>query len=178
MLANEMDSAGVLNDESVARADFAGRLALAYPTSSLITPGWAYRSDSSVRIGSSMAKYLKEHHDISASRLMAHLESKDTVGDAVFSREFLDSTKNRYSLDVVTSDYHAERALRIFSFVFGKSVEIKMQSVPTEEAFSRFESEKASTEAFLRTFVGIAPGDFEAIKVRLFSSHPLYVGKA
>lgn len=178
VLANEMDSAGVLNDESVSRADFAGRLAKADPMSFLITPGWAYRSDSAVRIGHSMAKYLIEHHDISANRVISHLDSKDTVGDAVYSRDFLDSTKDRYSLDVVTSDYHAERALRIFSFVFWESVEIKVHSVPTEKTLSRFESEKASTEAYLRTFLGVAPGDLEAIKIRLLSSHPLYAGKA
>jgi hypothetical protein len=82
VLANEMDSAGVLNDESICRADFAGRLAMAHPMSILITPGWAYRSDSTARIGSSMANYLIEHFGIAPTRLVAHLDSKDTVGDA------------------------------------------------------------------------------------------------
>jgi uncharacterized SAM-binding protein YcdF (DUF218 family) len=178
VLANEMDSAGVLNDESMARADFAGKLAVEHPESILITPGWAYRSDSAVRIGSSMAKYLMQNLDISTGRVVSHLDSKDTVGDAVYCRDFLDKTKAVYSLEVVTSDYHVERALSIFSFVFGESFEVTMHSVPTEKPLSRLEAERASTEAYLRTFVGIAPGDFKAIKFRLFSSHPLYATKA
>jgi uncharacterized SAM-binding protein YcdF (DUF218 family) len=177
VLANEMDSAGVLNQESAARADLAGSLALLYPMATLVTPGWAYRSDSSVRIGSVMRDYLVEHFDIPASRIVSHLDSKDTVGDAVYCREFLDTEEFQYSLDVVTSDYHCKRAFEIFSFVFGDLVDIEVHPVHTGKNLSSREAEESSTEAFQRTFRGVSPGDLNAIKKRLVESHPLYGAK-
>ena len=177
VLANEMDSAGVLNEESAARADLAGKLALNHPMAILVTPGWAYRPDSPVRIGSAMKDYLLENFDIKASRIVSHLDSKDTVGDAIYCREFLDTKKTQYSLDVVTSDYHCQRVLKIFHFVFGDSVAIEVHPVRTEKNLSRQVAEISSTEAFQRTFRGVSPGDLKAIKKRLVESHPLYLAQ-
>lgn len=177
VLANEMNTAGVLNQESAARADLAGSLALLHPMATLVTPGWAYRSDSSVRIGSLMRDYLVEKFDIPESRIVSHLDSKDTVGDAVYCREFLETKKIQYSLDVVTSDYHCKRVFEIFNFVFGDSVDIEVHPVHTGKNISRREAEASSKEAFQRTFLGVSPGDFSAIKKRLVESHPLYGAK-
>jgi uncharacterized SAM-binding protein YcdF (DUF218 family) len=169
-----MDSEGVLNEESAARADVAGKLALFNPTATLVTPGWAYRPDSPVRIGSAMKDYLLEHFDIDASRIVSHLDSKDTVGDAVYCREFLEEKKSQYSIEVVTSDYHCQRAFEIFHFVFGDSIDIDVHPVRTDKNLSNQEAEMSSTEAFQRTFRGVPLGDFNSIKKRLVESHPLY----
>jgi uncharacterized SAM-binding protein YcdF (DUF218 family) len=175
VLANEMDASGALNVESTDRADYAGKLALDYPQARLITPGWGYRSDSEIRIGDSMKGLIVERFKISPANIVSHLDSKDTVGDAVFCREFLDVTGTSYSVEIVTSDYHCNRAQKIFRFVFGELVEIGIHAVSTENPESKFEAESLSTEAFQRTFAGIAPGDFKATKERLFQAHPLYV---
>jgi uncharacterized SAM-binding protein YcdF (DUF218 family) len=175
VLAHEMDASGVLNRESTDRADFAGKLALDNPQAKLVTPGWAYRSDSAIRIGDSMKRFILQRFNISESDVVSHLDSRDTVGDAVYCREFLDNTGNPYSLDLVTSDYHCERALKIFRFVFGNFVEIDVHAVSTKNPESKFERENLSMHAFQRTFSGVASGNFEAIKKRLTEAHPLYI---
>jgi len=175
VLANEMDATGVLNEESAHRAEFAAKLALNDPDAMLVTPGWAYRPDSPIRIGGAMKDHILKRFDLLASNIVSHLDSKDTVGDAVYCRELFEATEFPYSLDVVTSDYHCERAIKIFRFVFGDSVRIKMHQVSTKNPESKCEVEKASTEAFCSTFSGITPGDLQAIKIRLVESHPLYI---
>jgi uncharacterized SAM-binding protein YcdF (DUF218 family) len=175
VLANEMDASGVLNQESADRADFAGKLALEHPKAKLVTPGWAYRPDSSIRIGDSMKDFIHKRFMIPSSNFVSHLDSRDTVGDAVYCRDYFEEIGIAYSLELVTSDYHCQRALKIFQFIFGHSVEIKVHPISTKNPSSRFESEEASTEAFLRTFNSISPGDFEAIKNRLLKAHPLYI---
>jgi uncharacterized SAM-binding protein YcdF (DUF218 family) len=174
VLANEMDANGVLNEESASRAEFAGELALGNPEAKLVTPGWAYRQDSSIRIGKAMKDHILKCFNLAASNIVCDLESKDTVGDAVYCRELFDDTGGPYSVEVVTSDYHCERTLEIFSFVFGSSVDIKIRPVSTKNPASKSETEKDSTLAFRKTFSGIPAGDFTAIKMRLVQEHPLY----
>ena len=174
VLANEMGPTGELNEESTARANFAVQLALMDPQTTLLTPGWAYRPDSSVRIGDAMKDFILRSFDGNSISVVSHLDSKDTVGDAIYCREYIEDLGSSFSLDVVTSDYHRERALRIFRFVFGDTYSIEVHSVRTADPVSRKRSEKLSTEAFYQTFSGIAAGDLKAIKQRLIEFHPLY----
>jgi uncharacterized SAM-binding protein YcdF (DUF218 family) len=178
VLANEMDATGALNEESAHRAEFAAKLALTDPDTKIVTPGWAYRPDSPLRIGAAMKDHILGHCDVPADNILSHLDSKDTVGDAVYCRELLDGKGVHYSLDVVTSDYHCERASQIFRFVFGDSVGLEIHPVPTLNPASKCEAERLSTEAFRKTFSGINAGDFKAIRMRLLESHPLYINTA
>lgn len=174
VLANEMGPAGELNEESAARANLAAKLAAGSPQAKLLTPGWAYRPDSAVRIGDAMKDYILKRLEDKNLDIVSHLDSKDTVGDAIYSREYIEGLGGSFSLDVVTSDYHCERALKIFKFVFGDICSIELHSVPTTDPVSRQSSEKLSTEAFNETFSRIPAGDFKAIKQRLIEFHPLY----
>jgi uncharacterized SAM-binding protein YcdF (DUF218 family) len=176
VLANEMGPTGQLNEESSARANFAVKLAVRASRATLLTPGWAYRPDSLVRIGDAMKEYILGGLDGKSLNIVSDLESKDTVGDAIYCREYIEEMgmAGSFSLDVVTSDYHCERVLKIFRFVFGELCSVTVHSVRTSNPVSREGSEKLSTEAFNNTFAGIAAGDFKAIKQRLIESHPLY----
>jgi uncharacterized SAM-binding protein YcdF (DUF218 family) len=173
-----MGPTGTLNEESAARANFAMKLLVQEPGALVVTPGWAYRPDSLVRIGDAMKDHILKGLNVNGRKIVSHLDSRDTVGDAIFCREYIEAIGGPFSLEVVTSDYHCERALRIFRFVFGDLCSILVHSVRTSHPASREEAEELSTEAFHRTFSGISAGDFKAIKERLFNFHPLYAAES
>jgi uncharacterized SAM-binding protein YcdF (DUF218 family) len=178
VLANEMGPTGALNEESAARANFAMKLLVQEPGAIAVTPGWAYRPDSLVRIGDAMKDHILKGLEVNGRKIVSHLDSRDTVGDAIFCREYIEDIGCSFSLEVVTSDYHCERALKIFRFVFGDLCSILVHSVRTSHPASREEAEELSTEAFHKTFSGITAGDFKAIKERLFNFHPLYAAES
>jgi uncharacterized SAM-binding protein YcdF (DUF218 family) len=174
VLAHEMSSQGVLEAESQARADLVGTLAHTSPDSIVITPGWAYRADSLVAIGDVMREYLTREKGIPELRVISEVRSKDTVGDAVFSRALLSAMGREGKITIVTSGYHISRAETIFRFVFGPKAEILTARVDWQPGELERESELKSLKAFEKTFRGVEPGNLCVILERLYAEHPLY----
>ena len=174
VLAHLMSRTGRLDRESRARADKAIELASTIEPPFIITTGWSYRTDSLIPIGKAMQKYIGVHSRIGKDRILSDVRSKDTVGDAVFSKDLLIAVGDVNSVIVVTSNYHSPRAEEIFNFVYGKSVTIKMAPVPWASTTQVQENEANSLAAFRETFHGINSGDTIGIKQRLLDQHPLY----
>ena len=118
LLAHEMDSNGFLSLESALRADAVGRLARLNPEAMVIAPGWAYRKDTKTPVGQAMKDYLVDTWGIHENRIFVDSHSKDTVGDAVFSRLHVNALGEFDEIVVTTSSYHIGRAMTIFEFVF------------------------------------------------------------
>ena len=57
-------------------------------------------------------------------------DALDTVGEAIFLRLLLPPLRAGARLLVVTSDFHAARAERIFRFVYGTNFELAFEAVP------------------------------------------------
>ena len=176
--AHLMSSTGILNAESKGRCEVASVLFHNLKYDKIIVPGWDYRDDSEVTISSRMKDYLVNNCGLSPSVIIEESRSRDTVGDAVFTRvtleEYFDQITN---LTVVTSDYHVSRAVKIFRFVFGGNIFVNSPgSFVTEYCSSMEHNEIASLEAFENTFKGVAPGDSNAIVERLIAQHPFYNG--
>ena len=176
LLANEMDQNGNLNFESRARADLAAKLYYKSNKSRIITCGWDYRPDSDVPIASALTKYLVSECGINPSQIHDECRSRDTVGDAVFTRDYLRHQSNPQHLWVITSDYHVERTKLIFDFVFAGVSSVEVFGSKTTEIEKTITSEAHSIEAFQRTFAGVSPGDFHMILDTLLSKHPFYNG--
>lgn len=175
LLAHLMDRDGRLGEESRARADKAAALARQYGCP-IACMGWSYRDDTDLCVSEALAAYLESAHGFPRSQLLLDRESRDTVGDAIYSkRKFLHRMPRRRAC-VVTSAYHVERARRVFEFVYGQDAAITVVGADVNISQEIIAHERNSQDAFSTTFSGVAAGDDEAIFSRLLERHPFYNG--
>ncbi|MBI4895209.1 MAG: YdcF family protein [Candidatus Aenigmarchaeota archaeon] len=79
-------------------------------------------------------------HGVNKEYIIKEESSRDTIGNAFFSKEIID--KNKWtSLVVVTSDFHITRSSYIFKKIFSGSYKIKLVSVTSLEDRSKKEKE-------------------------------------
>ena len=174
VLSNHMNSFGVLNSESKSRADKAAEI-FKLSASKIITCGCAYREDSALKIAEAMKNYLINRHKISSMNIVIEPNSRDTVGDAVYTRKFLIDKLGFKKIAVITSSYHIARAKHIFHFVYDKNYEISLISCDLNKDINKEESERESLKKFKKTFYGIKHGDIDSIHKRMLKKHPLYL---
>jgi len=175
VLANLMDQDGNLNGETLARLSKARDLMNTCGAALIVPCGWAYRDDSDICIADAMANHAELVMGIPKTKIIAEKTSRDTVGDAVFTKRNLATPGNWQNVIVVTSAYHAERTREVFSFVYGREIEVV--SAASEDTQELRVSERKSIGAFRATFSGVLPGDNTAILVRLMVRHPFYNGQ-
>ena len=143
----------------------------------VITCGWAYRGDSPIAIADAMKKYAIEIGGVPSGAILTEKKSRDTVGDAVFSKKYIASKRGWKSILVATSDYHAPRAYKIFNYVYGKHYSVEIIGAVTDSTEEQLENEKKSINAFDETFKDIKAGDDALIYKRLCEKHPYYNGQ-
>jgi uncharacterized SAM-binding protein YcdF (DUF218 family) len=176
VLANRMDARGSPNAESRARADAAVDAYRNGEAPLIATCGWAYRKDSKMSIAEAILRYIIAQHGVPTGAVIAERDSRDTVGEAVFSKRNLAVPQGWKSLLVCTSAYHVDRAKLIFDRVYGPRCSIDVRGVPSPCDDRVRASELRSVEVFRSTFDGVVPGDDEAIFERLRLRHPFYNG--
>ena len=127
-LSHEVIKASELSDDSLKRIELASRIFFEKKCDFLITTGWSYRSDMKLTLAELMANRAIKGFGVSKDKLYLEESSKDTVGEAVFSRKkFLDKLKIS-KLYIVTSDWHLKRAKEVFSYIYDKKeYQIEMQ---------------------------------------------------
>ena len=175
-----MDKNGSLNDETSRRVACAAKIDDEITSQAIILCGWAYRADSDITIADAMKKYLKHIQPNLQAPVLTQSLSRDTVGDAFFSRLLLAYIRKAKQPDivVVTSDYHVERTRDIFDFVFhgyAKSIRVQGCKLDNEDP-STLASELNSTAAFRKTFSGVNKGDMDGIHTAITVGHPFYNG--
>ncbi len=177
VLSHHMDSSGRLNSESCLRADKAAEIFRSSKKSKIITCGWSYRKDCNIKIADSMSNYLHQKHNVPEENLIRDYKSRDTVGDAVFTRKDILPTYNLKNLAIVTSFYHGERTEEIFRFVYGNEFKLSFFfcDIPLDELNRK--SEMDSLISFRETFFGVKAGDIDNIYLRLVQNHPYYNGE-
>ena len=178
VLAHLMDQHGNLDMESKGRADVANNIFRDFNCNKIVVCGCDYREDSDISIASRLRQYLIAKYRIDPSFIIEDARSRDTVGDAIFSRmalkDFASSLSNLY---VSTSCYHISRALEIFRFVYGDKFNISSPyCYETTMHPKLLSNEILSLKAFQETFSGIERGDLENIFSRLLIKHPFYNG--
>ena len=107
--------------------------------------------------------------------------SLDTVGDAVYSLEQVVKSGDIRNVHIITSDWHAPRALAIFKAVYpqkGCSIEVisssELHTFSTEERRLLEQKEEASLRRFLNTFPDADNIKKEEWEEALRSRHSLY----
>ena len=94
----------------------------------ILTLGWDYRDDSNIPIAISMRDYLITQ-GIDCKKIQIDINSRDTVGDAIFSKiNFYDKYLFK-ELHIITSDYHTERT----KFIFEKSCPAKLKFMAAKQ---------------------------------------------
>ncbi|MBI2042877.1 YdcF family protein [Candidatus Pacearchaeota archaeon] len=120
-----------------------------------------------------MKKYLIDRGVFDKAIFLEDL-SRDTIGNAVFSKMFLALPNRWANIAVVSSDFHFPRVDEVFGFVYGKDFKMTYIKAKSEGKVDFSSREKKSSEKFRETFSGIKPGDDLEIIARLFESHELY----
>ena len=177
VLSNLMDGESNLNLESKNRANLAFEIwnqQNCIPK--LITMGWAYRNDTNVPISKSMANYLVNKLNVPKEQILSDVLSRDTVGDAFFSRYNFEKFFLKKKIIIITSDYHEKRAHSIFKFIYGENYKIHFNVIDTDLKKSKQKDETDSLYQFSNTFNGIKSGDMNKIQNILLQNHPLYNG--
>ena len=174
VLSNLMNSKGVLNNESTIRADKAGEIFKTNKLSKVITCGWNYREDSEIKIADAMANYLHTKHGIPLENLLRVEQSKDTVGDAIFTRKNIIPQYKLRNLLVITSNYHIKRTKEIFNFVYGNDYKLNFFGCNVPFNNDILNAETKSLMKFKNTFKGINRGNIYEIFDCLLKKHPYY----
>ena len=179
VLANLMSRTGELNPESAARVDLAIKNEKTRESDYILLCGWPYRLDCTIAIADAMKEYLLSMCPGFLSKTRCQRFSRDTVGDAVFSRIFLEDMPGdltNYMIKIVTSDYHVDRAREIFNFVFNGCCTISVVGAPGFQRDDSLAKEADSMAAFRKTFENVMPGDLSSIFSTLRNNHPFYNG--
>lgn len=176
LLANTMDKYGSLEEESILRAKEAAKIVQATSGAEILALGWPYREDSEIAIAEALKKFLVEGKHLDPSLINVELCSRDTVGDAIFSRLLLEDYLKQRDITVITSDYHARRVKEVFDFFFFGWANVSVIGVPTASSHLKLDHEESSLEAFRKTFDGVDPGDIKSALRVLLSQHPFYNG--
>ena len=86
VLANEMDSSGILNNESKSRAIKAVEMFKYTSSRYILACGWNYRVDTDIKIADAFKKYMNKELGVSNDNILVEANSRDTVGDAYFTK--------------------------------------------------------------------------------------------
>lgn len=176
VLANTMDAQGNLNPESTARANMAAEIFKKLAIPKIVTCGWDYRNDSSIRIGEAFKEYLITNFQINEEKILVEGNSRDTVGDAFFTKINFALPLTWKNILVITSSYHVRRTQEIFNFIYGNNFLIKVCGAKVDQNDSILENELLSTQSFRDTFLEVSAGNDVQILSRLREAHPYYNG--
>jgi len=175
ILSHLMDHTGTLGDESKERVNLAMEIFHKKNNVELIlTIGWAYRKDIDLPVGLSVRKYLLSK-GIKDHLIKTDINSRDTVGDAIFSKINLVDTYNINKLFVVTSDYHVLRTQQIFESIL--PIDIEVIGCDTLHLSNSNSSEADSLAAFRKTFEYTNFQSNDCLLETLRNNHPFYNGE-
>ena len=179
ILPHLMSKKGILSSEGKARSHIALNNFKAMNYCFLLTSGWAYRMDSEISLSQAHRNFIaNKFGNLEMSIIENHL-SRDTVGDALFARYLYSDKIGVNRLMVVTSDYHVNRAKKIFSDIFFDVKSLEIVGVPSNpKSMDRLNlCEEQSLNAYKKTFIGCNFRNLQELITRLLSHHPYYNGK-
>jgi hypothetical protein len=121
-----------------------------------------------------MAAYA-ESRGFDADDLLVEDEALDTVGNAFFTRRLLDAEGvDADRIDLVTSDWHADRSRFVFERTFGDAAAVGVGARP-EAPDPRDPAAEAQSFDLVRDFFApVADGDLAGVRDRMVETHDLY----
>ena len=111
---------------------------------------------------------------IPQNKIMKEDRSLDTIGNAFFTKEIIDSIKNVTCIYVVSSCYHMNRSKYIFNMCFGMEYTFNFEYCYPYNKINVNKKEESSFMLASDFFMDIGAGEIRAIEERLFTAHKLY----
>lgn len=175
VLGGGMNSDGTCGQATILRARKAVQLAKANPSWTFILSGDGRVNPASPLTEAECMARIFEANGIDRSRLLLEEESRDTIGNAVLVAARYLRHLQPGTLYVVTSPFHAARALLLFRSVLGSRwiVEVATSSPARGDAVRRA-NEPGGIDWTKRFFTGISPGDLGACARKLLTDRPVY----
>lgn len=169
VLSNEFDEFLEINLITKLRADFVSSI---YEKGDrIVTLGWNGGLNTK-SISHKIKDYIIDHLGVSDDSIISIPDSRDTVGDSFFSREFIEKNElNNYDVHVITSNWHMKRVNYIFQTCLPKT---KIIFHGIETPCDDLEKEDKSLEKFKKTFYKVDFSNLESFRKRLLNKHPMY----
>lgn len=139
------------------------------------------RRDPHITEAQAMAAYAAEL-GLPPAALLIEERSKDTIGNAYFTkRDFL--TPHGWTVvRVITSDFHVRRAAKVLRKVWGASYRVAFDAVPSSHSlFQRLRrrlDEWRFSVVIARWLEPLPDGDDQAVERFIWQRHPAYVSSA
>ncbi len=119
-----------------------------------------------------------ESLDVPTEDIITEETSKDTVGNAYFTKIDILEKNNWKNVIVVTSEFHLPRTKFIFDIILGSEYSIEYFSsddgLSVEERKVAASKEEKTIQVLKNTILKIEPGNNKQIKNLLFTKHPGY----
>ena len=179
VLGNKIIEKVKLNDVTKARAQKAIEVFKTYNYGEvkMLAMGWRYSKDVDISLATAIKQYLIEE-GIDGDMIRCCEESKDTVGDALFSRRDYIDKRNIEEAIIVTSKSHMERCKKIFSYVYRSSrCRLKFKCAEDHSYAHEAEKEKESMEIFRKTFEPERYMRLDEIEKIMREKHKLYISR-
>ncbi len=127
-----------------------------------------------------MKLYLRSR-GIPAHKIIKEEHSKDTFGNAYFTKQYVIDAKGLENIAIVTSDYHIPKAAFLFRKVYGHEYVLHFIGTPSFHAKEKMRKLKLREQMVLmilkRYLSHIKPGHMRDLRRFLYSKHPVYKGK-
>lgn len=180
VLARGVEQDGSLPPDPMARVRKGVELYKAKVAPVIIMSGsWTYHQDvSPSRTEAAAMKDYAVSLGVPEATVIEETKSKDTLGNAYFSKKDFCEPRNWHNIVVVTSDDHLERSQYIFTKVFGPEYVIKYEvseRIITDEQYAKERKHEVNSMTILKQWIGgFADGDDAAIWHLMSTRHPAY----
>lgn len=118
---------------------------------------------------------------VPADDIIEEISSKDTLGNAYFTKKNICEPKTWHSLTVVTSEDHMARSQYVFNKVYGPEYQIEYaaneQVIDDKKYRAELEHEAESLTLTRKWLDPIRDGDDAAIWLLMIARHPAYMTK-
>ena len=178
ILGNKLTNGVELNDVTKIRADKAIDIMMQSKTDvKVLAMGWKYSDKVKISLAEGIKRYLLRK-GISKTNIMTCEQSRDTVGDAFFSRKlYIEGSQIKKAI-IVTSKSHIKRCKIIFSHIYKTSqCELEYVSVDDKSYKKEATKEAKSIKIFEDTFLRGSNMTLEEIEKILYEKHKLYLNK-
>lgn len=162
-----------MSEELIGRVDVAVDLFNRKVVNLLIFSGGCV-GDETVAEATVMKKYAEEK-GVPSKGIITETQSKDTIGNAYFTRLLVGELSSIGTIRVITSCYHMKRAAFAFAKCFGNRFKLDFRSCsPFPCDTDCIEHERTSLALARNFFDGLEDGKLSIIGGRLINSHLLY----
>ncbi len=180
ILARGVERDGSLPPDPLARVRKGVELFTANVAPVIIMSGsWTYHIDiSPSRTEAAAMKEYAVSLGVPEVAIIEEIKSKDTLGNAYFSKKDFCEPRSWHNIVVVTSDDHLERSEYIFTKVFGPDYvveyEVSERVIPEVQYEKELKHEVRSMAILKQWIGGFADGDDAAIWQLMSTKHPAY----